>query len=309
MKNAIKGYSLLFYLLLVPIGFIGTGTLIAGLGVGKGQGLASAGIVVGYAMMGTIFCLIVGIMLTITMEKKYIIKTNYALAGILLVVVLLFSIRWNNRQNPSKEPPSEPATPTQPVSFSHPQRQSKGLGFFSPDYMQHPKHYFYGAYSPGAWEGTGPIQDSLVFFKNELGMYDIAYAPPFFYPQHLKLDYDRLLLKVISLGRTMVEVEVNQQTGQTVLMERANGNLIYWPEFLLPVFSVEALPCQQVAVRIKPQEDADEVRTEYVFLQAAAVRGQWLNVTLLDKDFKPLGNGWIRWEKENQMLVTYSLFS
>ncbi|WP_162418683.1 hypothetical protein [Cyclobacterium roseum] len=85
--------------------------------------------------------------------------------------------------------------------------------------------------------------------------------------------------------------------------------MIYWPEFLLPVFSEEALPGQPVAVRIKPQENADEVRTEFVFLQAAAVKGQWLNVTLLDQDFNPLGNGWIRWEKENQIQVTYSLFS
>ncbi|MDN3690645.1 hypothetical protein [Cyclobacterium jeungdonense] len=84
--------------------------------------------------------------------------------------------------------------------------------------------------------------------------------------------------------------------------------MIFWPEFLLPVFSEETLPCQQVAVRIKPQENADEVRSEFAFLQAAA-KGQWLKVTLLDKDFKPLGSGWIRWEKENQILVTFSLFS
>lgn len=57
----------------------------------------------------------------------------------------------------------------------------------------------------------------------------------------MKLDYDLLVLRVITLSPNWVEVEVHAAEGRTVWVERTQGEVQLWPEFMLRVAAVETL--------------------------------------------------------------------
>jgi hypothetical protein len=39
------------------------------------------------------------------------------------------------------------------------------------------------------------------------------------------------------------------------------------------------------------------------------IQYDWMFVTLIDDDFEEVGKGWIRWQKDGNMLITYNLLS
>jgi len=92
------------------------------------------------------------------------------------------------------------------------------------------------------------------------------------------------MIKVHTSGKFMVEVEINQKTGQSVLIDKFSGDLIYWPEFTITINSVEILKEYPQKTLIKPIDNASVNITPYEFLQPIAVRGDWLKVNLTDRD-------------------------
>jgi len=53
-------------------------------------------------------------------------------------------------------------------------------GFFSLNYLENNKLYFYSPSDPNAQNGIGESIESLVFIKTQNGQYDIQYVPPTF---------------------------------------------------------------------------------------------------------------------------------
>lgn len=92
------------------------------------------------------------------------------------------------------------------------------------------------------------------------------------------------MIKVHTSGKFMVEVEINQKTGQSVLIDKFSEDLIYWPEFMITINSVEILNEYPQKTLIKPIDNASFNITPYEFLQPIAVRGDWLKVNLTDRD-------------------------
>jgi hypothetical protein len=92
-------------------------------------------------------------------------------------------------------------------------------------------------------------------------------------------------------------------------VDRSAGEVIYWPEFLLKVFSVEFPPDQAQAIRLKPLDYSAEINTPYEFMSPVEVKDEWLHVLLLDDDYRTIGKGWIQWKKDNKLIITYSLLS
>jgi len=125
----------------------------------------------------------------------------------------------------------------------------------------------------------------------------------------LKLDYDILLLKVLSAGRDFLEVVVNRETGQTAYVSRFDGIFKYWPEFLLGVHSVEFKNPSAQTVKIKPLNHASEVRADFVFMLPKIIKSEWMKVDLVDQNLKKVNEGWIKWKENNTLLVKYSLLS
>jgi len=313
MKKALKPYSFLFYFLSIFVFFILGGLFSNFLGVAKNQGLAGGAIVFFYALMAALGALVLAIIIAGRVKAKIIIVSNFVLFSVLAFLLLLGYLRFLEKEKNETPPQKREMVPkpTVPVqSIRHIVFDNEmGQGFFRPDYFENEKIFFYSPYGENAWNGVAEPIDSLVFAKNQNGQYIVQYAPPYFFPEMVKLDYDWLMIKVLTSGKFMVEVEINRETGQTVLLDKFSGDLVYWPEFILSINSVEILEKHPQKILVKPLENAAANLTAYEFLQPIAVRGDWLKVNLTDGDFSILDQGWIKWRSDDELLVRYNLFS
>jgi len=183
-----------------------------------------------------------------------------------------------------------------------------GLGMATPKFYENHVLYFYGNPSLEKPVSEHAPTDSLVFKRSEMGV-EITYAPSWFAPAHLKMDYELLFIRVLSVNRDFIEVMVNEFNGQTVYMDRTKTELRYWPDFLLMINSVEPLSPENNPVRVKPLSYAGLVSTPYSFLKLLRVSDQWIQVELLDDNFKSHGKGWIKWQENGKLLISYSLLS
>jgi len=294
--------------------FLGSATLP------KGSGLAGPATIVFYGLMGAVISAIISIFFARKIERKLIIKIT-----IILVLLNLFPIGWvvyrfvaATSQTRNEEP--KKLTPTQ-ISGSlislllNPSSKisdepEMGLGMVKPDFYNKKVLYFYGMPNFEKPVSDHTPTDSLVFTQTEHHQFDISYAPPWFYPEHLKLDYDILYFKLLTMNRDWVQVELNKQTRQSAWMSRSDVSVLLWPEFLLNVFSIENLDSKNNLLRVRPLPYASEViAKEYEFLVPVMIKDSWLKVNLVDKDFNDVGKAWLQWHSEGKFLISYSLLS
>ena len=188
------------------------------------------------------------------------------------------------------------------------QQHSIGLGMAKPDFYNNSTLYFYSPNLQKSPQDHTPM-DSLVFTQTEIG-YSISYAPPWFYPAHLKMDYEIIYLKVISMTHDWLQVEVNQQTHLTHWIASNSVKFIDWPTFLLQVSSVE-LSDNQTTLKQKPLDHAAEFSSPKIaFLRPVAVRDRWLQVEVLDSEYNVIATGiWLQWRDGDKLLISYSLLS
>ena len=186
--------------------------------------------------------------------------------------------------------------------------QAMGLGMAMPKFYENSVLYFYGNPNLEKPVSDHTPTDSLVFKRSEMGL-EIAYAPPWFAPAHLKMDYELLFIRMLSISHEFVEVMVNEFNGQTAYMDRTKNELRYWPEFLLTINSVEPLFSENNPVRVKPLSYAGLVSSPFSFLKPLRISDQWMQVELLDDNFKSHGKGWIKWREDGKLLISYSLLS
>lgn len=93
--------SILLYLLATVFGFLITALTCKFLGVGKNQGLAAAAIVIMYAFMGALACLIFSVILIKTQPTTRIRKYNVIVAIIVFMVCAYLKIDYNKRMKDS----------------------------------------------------------------------------------------------------------------------------------------------------------------------------------------------------------------
>lgn len=328
--QVVKPYSFLMYFLAI-IAFFFLGLMYAGITeAGKGQMLAGGTIVVGYGVIGAFIGFCVSLFAAFKAQRDVIIKINIILALIIIASFTYFTIKYQKHQQEkfqNKPPRIEQPKAKEATSTAEEAVQSKpmallmdsaiktqaepimGLGMFAPNFYKNKTLYFYGNVTQGK-----PVQehtpiDSITFKQLEYGGFDIATAPPWLVPDHLKLDYDMLHFKVKSISHDFIEVVVNTTNNQTSFVDRYSGKLQYWPEFLLGVHSVEFPEPSKYNVYVKPLDHAGTIATPYSFMRPIKIQNEWMYVELIDDVFNKKGNGWIRWTKEGKILITYNLLS
>lgn len=325
MNNLIKPASLLMYFLAFLLFFI-IGMSIAGFtGAAKGQGLASGAIVFFYGVITATTALGISLIVAFKSQIKDIIKINKILGFLLLLAFCFLTYRIlteAKKEIPSEEYPTQITSPA-PVEMSLfgftktnkavdlllNEDQKMGIGFFTPDYLEYPTLYFYGGFHPDKGLIDQLPMDSVVFAKDQNNNMTTTYAPPWLYPEHLKLDYGIISFKVLAVGRDFITVEANKQTRQKTYLDKYKGKFISMAEFILSVNSVGFNEKSSKKVFIKPLNNADEVRLKFDIMQPIMVEEQWMYVKLLDDSLNELGKGWIRWNSDNVFLITYSLLS
>ncbi len=316
MSKFIKPSSILFYLFSFLV-FVILGAMFAAFsGAADGQGLAGGAIVLGYGLMAGFFAIVVSIVLVYSVSHKVIIIVNRILFLLLLALIAMLFVRQKMRKNKTDDENISRKTTDvihpvvyEDVKNEFPQAEDKplGMGFFSPNFYEYSVLYFYGNPNLSKTTQDHSPTDSIVFTQTDHGNYDISYAPPWLHPEHLKLDYGILYFRIQTLGAEFIEVTVNTITQNTAYVDRFEGNITLWPEFLLKVYSIETLPENPQTIKVKPLEYAGEVRNEYEFLQPLSINNEWIQVELHDKDLKPITKGWIRWKKDEKLLISYSL--
>ena len=252
-----------------------------------GSGLAGGAIVLSYGL-GMAFIGLIGSLLFVRHKTVSAIRRGILLiSAILLILILIVAFRISGKSgNPYQSNPNPEI----------------GIGIFIPQMFDQDVLYFYGPPTTGKTIYDHSPVDSLVFKKLEHKI-DITYAPPWFYPEYMKLDYDLLQLKAVALESEFVEVEVNKSTGDRRFVSRQAGQFLPWVAYLLQVSSVELLPDFPQDIKIKPLDYAGEVRMSYEILRPVRIKDNWMLVELQDENLKSLGIGWIKWRNNTHILL------
>lgn len=316
MKKLFKPASLLFYFFMILVFFI-AGMYYAGItGAAEGQGLAGGAIVLGYGVITAFIALLVSFVVAYYTPREVIVRINQVLGVIFLIFVAITAYRLitKERSQPASEQISQiPTKPTAPAEAVSPVDTSSktelGLGFFTPDFYNQQVLYFYGMPNVDKPVSEHLPVDSLLFQRSDGHQYEITYAPPWLVPEHMKMDYEILHFKILSVNRDFIRIDVNKTNNRYAYVDRHAGSISYWPEFLLKVHSVEFPQGQSQTVRVKPLNYAGQVNINFEFMKPLQIQNEWMEVELQDGNFQKVGNGWIQWRDEEKLLIQYSLLS
>jgi len=325
MKKLFKPASLLFYFLMVIVFFF-IGLFFAKLvGAGKNQMLAGGAIVLFYGLVFAGIAFTLALFVAYGVKHNTLIKFNKVLGVLFFVLACIIAykvITREKKEDPVKDYPKKTTEPAnneismvaykaseKPVILQQNVKESMGIGFFKPNYFEHPTLYFYGGLNleKGHIEHT-PL-DSVVFAKDQYNNPTTTYAPSWLYPEHLKLDYGIIVFKVLGIGRDFIKVEANKQTKQLTYLDKNKGTFTAWTEFLLSINSVEFNENSSKKVFVKPLDYAGEVKINFDFMQPLLIEQDWMYVKLINESLKERGKGWIRWKNHNELLIIYSLLS
>jgi Ca2+/Na+ antiporter len=328
MKKLLKPACIGFYVLMLLSFFVLGLYFAAAIEAGKHQGLAGGAIVLGYGVLFGGIGFVASFFIAYFLELKIIKIINWIL---LLLLITLWSIKFfqfqqrdkiqeeKSKQLEQKSNRTPTAVPNAIRAFRIKKKKrtleleimkdETGMGFFSPNFYENPTLYFYGNLNLEKSLMDHSPYDSIIFKRNQYNQFEIATAPPWLAPDHLKLDYDMLYFKIISVTEEFLEVQVNNQNGQTSWVDKSAGKIKLWPDFLLGVHSVEFKLDIQGKVRSRDFESAGEVNTPYDFMKPIRVKMDWMEVLLIDSNYEKVGKGWIRWKKDGQLRVLYNLLS
>jgi hypothetical protein len=296
------------------------GAFTTSLIISKEEGLAGSASILLYGLLGLIISLIIAISIMKKIDRKLLIKIVILLFLLNLVPVgwIIYKIAQSNSTNQQEE--NIIRKPTQisgslislilDINNKKNETIDAGLGMAAPDFYNNKIFYFYSTPNFEKAVNEHTPADSIVFEQTDGHSINISYAPPLFFPEHLKLDYEILYLKILAFNRDWLQVELNKETGYSAWLPRNNVTLKLWPEFLLTVFSIEMLDNEENPLRIKPLKHASKIVIEkYEILTPVMIKANWIMVNLLDKDFNIIGEGWIEWQRDGKLSISYSLLS
>ncbi len=331
MKKLLKLANIGFYILMLLGGFIGGLYFAAAIDAGKNQGLAGGAIVLGYGVLFGGVAFILSFFIAYFVNLKTIIRINWVL---LIIILLMWGYkiyefnerdkRQNEESEKFKPPPTEPTEMSEPTGMAlfyksenakplsiiaQNTKDEMGMGFFAPNYFENSALYFYGNINFEKSLMEHAVFDSITFSRNQYDQFEIATAPPWLVPEYQKLDYGYLYFRIESVSEDFVEVIVNKTNGQTGYVDRRAGKVIYWPEVLLSLNSIEFFPNSKEKIRVRSFEASGEVNTPHEFMRAIQIKNNWIQVLLLDENFKTVGKGWIQWKRNGQLLVAFNLLS
>jgi len=203
------------------------------------------------------------------------------------------------------------------VSATHPEAQRydpnfvlpAGIGIASPTIIPEQPIYFYSEPDFDAAPYQFKPTDSITFAKGKHYI-DIATAPPWLMPEHLKLDYGIFTFRVVTYSQNWLEVIVNNTNGLTRWVDRQAFGYVDWGTYLTSIVAVEIIDVNTNPIRTKAQDNASILaQVPGAQLRPIAVKGDWLLVSTVGLADRIVPTGWIRWKKDGVLLVMYSILS
>lgn len=292
------------------------GILTGVLSLQENSGLAGGAIIFMGGLIGAGLGLIASLFFMNKISGRRLRTTLWVLTLLNLLPLGWVAYRLLTREDTPAPIENRPTTSSLPKTalalntYQNNQEEEMGLGMARPNFFEKKVLYFYNG--PNLQKGVDEHipNDSVVFRESDHHRFDITYAPPWFLPQHLKMDYEIIFLKALAMNREWVQVEVNRETGLSSWVDQSDVEVQLWPEFLLRAVDIEILDPAHNPPRIKPLDHASPIgRPAHSFLRPVMVKDQWLKVELLDNSYEKTGEAWIRWRDGNRLLVSYSLLS
>ncbi|MCG2419030.1 hypothetical protein K8089_08335 [Aequorivita sp. F47161] len=329
MKNIFKPARIAFYILMLVTFFI-VGLYFAGLiDAGKGQGLAGGAIVVGYGFLFAVIAFIASFFIAHFATHKFIVYANIGLLAVIIIAYGITHYRYVQHQKskekkeqfrPKSTTPTSQVEPMGMVTFykhdgslpnsvniQDEENDKLGLGFFKPNFFQYSTLFFYGNVTlEKSITQHNPV-DSLPLGRDQFGDFTLIAAPPWLLPEAMNPSFGIFYFNVKSVSREFIEVEVNKKTGQTAYLNKHIGQLLFWPEFLLSTASIEFLEGKSQTPKIKPLDYAAEVHTPFLKMKPLQVKDEWIQVVLKNQNFQEVDKGWIRWKRDNKLLIKFEL--
>lgn len=316
MKIFFRPSNILFYFL-SSVMFFFLGMIFAGItNAGKDQGLAAGAIVFGYGVIAGFVTFLSSIVAARILKEQYIVLINKIFAVVIILLLTFFVYRFLTHKAAADESQGVKLEKKIDLTFASvfqlmPSGEKEipfGLGMSKPRFYENNAVYFYGDPNLEKSVSDHAPMDSLVFRRTEIGI-ELSYAPPWFAPAHLKMDYEILFLRIITLHREFIGVIVNELDGRIAFMNRYDSDLQYWPEFLLSVSSVEPINVKTNPIRARPFLHASISPIQYSILKPIRISDKWIEVELYDDNLKSHGKGWLQWQENGKLLITYSLLS
>lgn len=314
-----KLQSWIFVILLSFLGFCG-GMFIGAFFAPGHAGFQSAAVVFWYGVAGLFTGLLTGIIFARRMKE---VRLRNALILVFIVSLLLISwiIYRVKKINAQREISANEISLYDDFENSDPlfiraafiendTLVPTGMGMAKPHLSHGKLIYFYHLFPIGMQPYQIRPFDSLLIHKG-LNHFEIYYAPAWFFPEVMKLDYDMLLLRTIATSRDWLEVVVNKLTGQTCWISTTDADFTDWTSFLLNVHSVELIDPEASPLRFNSTDDAGIVATtpERFPLQPLAIKGDFMMVSTRGLADRIRPYGWIRWRKNDRLLIRFSMLS
>ncbi len=262
MKKFLKVRSIAFYILMFAVAFF-AGIYVALIaGAGEGQMLAGGAIVLFWGVIFAGIGFIASFFIVHFATSKTIVRLNWSLFVLLIIATGIAQFRYRESQkvkeerNIKEELKTKPSTTVTPASlFSNLKPIDKteisfidndfqntvasmGIGFFKPNFFAYPTLYFYGGINMDKLISDHLPTDSVVFTRDENGNPTTTYAPPWLFPEHLKLDYGILFFKAMGVAQDFIKVEVNGTTNQLSYLDKSKGTF-----FILARISISDKQC------------------------------------------------------------------
>ena len=314
MKKLFKPAFLLFYFLSF-FSFLFFGAWLASVsGAADGQGLAGGAIVLFYGVIAAVVALVLSVVFAHRIGVRIIKILNVVLLILLLSTAAWVRYRYKTRAQPNdqeetKQEVKEP-TPVAPIFYKESVNLMEsdtelGMGFFFPDFFQKRKLVFYETPNFEKALGDHSHVDSLVFEQLETGL-DIKHAPPWLLPEYMKLDYEIMYFKILAIGQEFIMIEANKSDGRVAYIDRSQGRVMEWTDFLLGVYSIEWLEGSNKNVHLKPFERSSLLTQDYITMHPYMRRGEWLLVDCRGPNNQSSQKGWIRWIEDGKIKISYS---
>lgn len=279
----------------------------------KNVGLAGGAMVLFYGLIGLVIGLVISLIIRNKLSAKVLLGANILFSLVVAwFVVRIYQIRQTSKAAALHERERlqqlKPTAPAAPIQLQD--RPPMGIGIAKPKLVPDQRLYFYSAPSTNSSSEQLPPIDSLTFKQTPQGI-DIATAPPWLVPERLKLDYQVFHFLVLSQNRSFLQVVGNKTNGKTVWIAKSQVDYEDWPSFLLKVHSLQARDWENNPLRTKPWTHAPPLLqyNQQNILQPLQVKDHWIEVNILDQNYRQLEKAWLRWRSESELLITYDLFS
>lgn len=286
-------------------------------------GLTAGAQVLFYGFAGLIIGLTASLFLMNRLGRKSLNISTLVLGIFSLAILAWIGYRIANPPpgsgaSPTSSPPkpaTEAATTPASVQESAPSPESTtapatdpiGLGMAKPKLQSGASLRLYRDFPA---EGQTTPADTLRFVHAASGL-TLAQHPSWLEPAALKLDYQILYFRALQERDGYLQLEVNRSSGRTAWAPAPELTLFTWPAFFVMTHSVETTDPANNPLRQAPSIDAApaaDLPAEYL-LRPLNLKDEWMEVQVMDRNYKKKGRAWLRWRSDRKLLVKYNLLS